>query len=68
MLMLQRPVLVPQPAVQVQGLVPVLQPAARVQGPEQGLVQASVQVRVQPVQRQERVQGLVQNQRHRRLR
>ena len=66
MLMLQRPVLVLQPAVQVQGLVPVLQPAARVQGPEQGLEQASVQVRVQPVQRQERV--LVQNQRHRRLR
>ena len=64
MLMLQRPVLVLQPAVQVQGLVPVPQPAARVQG----LVQASVQVRVQPVQRQERVQGLVQNQRHRRLR
>ena len=68
MLMLQRPVLVLQPAVQVQGLVPVPQPAARVQGPEQGLVQASVQVRVQPVQRQERVQGLVQNQRHLRLR
>jgi hypothetical protein len=59
-------VLVPQLAARV--LVPVLQLAARVQGPEQGLEQASVQVRVQPVQRQERVQVLVQNQRHRRLR